>query len=483
MFQLSLEKTLTDLIGTPRVSTSYLERTAYSHDLAPIPRTITWFFKSLPDIVVKPQSLEEISGILKLANKFKVPVTPRGSATWGYGGAVPTAGGILLDLRGLNKIVSFDEAEGLLRVQCGVVWEDVLDLLAKTTWALPVYPSSAPSSTVGGFAATGGLGFGSLEYGSLRENIASATIILPSGEMMVVEPSLRSLTPEQVFGSEGILCIFGELTLRLVPRGPSASPFLAYFHELAKAVEVANNLARGAKPFSLTLRAFGFMRARKGEVLQTPNDAESGAIIFGYYAGMPDRVEESLKTFAKMAVDKAGILRPREEAEFEWSERFHPLRIKKLGPTVLTSDVVVPSNRLIEMIQYAWQLGCDASVDVEIETIWVSPDQVLFFPLFLSDERRTLRYLSHSAITKKLIDRAIAIGGRSYGYGLWNSFHFAASEPTRKKEITKLKRQLDPNSILNPGKTIMAKTRLHFPLPKSLYAAFLETLWRVGRWM
>jgi glycolate oxidase len=477
-----LEKALTDLLGGPRVSTSYLERTAYSHDLAPIPGTITWLFKSLPDIVVKPQSLEEISGILKLANKFRVPVTPRGSATWGYGGAVPTTGGILLDLRGLNKIVSFDEAQGLLRVQCGAVWEDVQGFLEKTSWELPVYPSSAPSSTVGGFAATGGLGFGSLEYGSLRENIVSAAIILPSGEMRVVEPGLGPVTPEQVFGSEGTLCVFGELTLRLVPKRSSASAFLAYFHQLANAVEAANDLAGKTKPFSLILRAFGFMRARKGEVLLSPNDAESGAIIFGYYADMPDRVQESLKTFAEMVVDKAGMLRPQEEAEFEWSERFHPLRIKKLGPTVLTSDVLVPSDRLIDMIQYAWQLGCDASMDVEIETIWVSPDQVLFFPLFLSDERHSLRYLSHSAITKKLIDRAIAIGGRSYGYGLWNSFHFGASEPTRKKEMSKLKRLLDPKSILNPGKTFTAKTRLGFSLPKSLYAAFLETLWRLGRW-
>lgn len=478
---MSLEKTVTDLLGSDGVSTSYLERIAYSHDLAPIPHNIARLFNSLPDIIVKTQSLEEVAGVMKLANRLKVPVTPRGSATWGYGGAVPTMGGILLDLRGLNKIVSFDETKGLLTVQSGAVWKDIMDFLEKTSWELPVYPSSAPSSTVGGFAATGGLGYGSLEHGSLVENVASIAAILPTGEKLVVGPNSDWVTLRQLFGSEGTLCVFGELTLRLVPRKPSAAPFLAYFHQLSNAVQVANDLARKTKPFSLILRAFGFLRAREGALL-SPEDAESGAIIFGYYAGTPEEVEESLSSFARMVTDRGGSLRPREEAEFEWSERFYPLRIKKLGPTVLTSDVLVPSNRLIEMIQYAWQLGCDASADVEIENIWISPDQALFFPLFLSDERRTFRYLTHSAITKKLIDRAITMGGRSYGYGVWNSFHFAASEPTRRKEFAKLKPLLDPNGVLNPGKTLTAKTRLGFSLPKVMYTVFLETLWRLGGW-
>lgn len=479
---MSFEKTVTNLLGSDRVSSSYLERVAYSHDLAPIPRIITWLFKNLPDMIVKPKSLEEVAGILKLANEFKVPVTPRGSATWGYGGAVPTRGGVLLDLRGLDRIVSYDEAKGFLTVQCGAVWEDILDFLKRTSWELPVYPSSAPSSTVGGFAATGGLGFGSLEHGSFRENIASATIILPTGNTTVVKPGSGWPTPDQLFGSEGTLCIFEELTLRLVPKKPSTSPVLAYFDQLADAIEVANELARRTKPFSLILKAFGFVRARKGQVLVRSEDAESGAIIFGYFTGTADQVEESLKTFDRMVVDNCGVLRPREDAEFEWSERFYPLRIKKLGPTVLTADVVVPSNRLIEMVQSVWQMGCDASMDVEIEMIWISPDQVLLFPLFLSDERRMLRYLSHSAITKKLIDRAIAMGGRSYGYGLWNSFHFAASEPKRRKEMSDLKRLLDPNGVLNRGKTFTAETRFRFSIPKSLYGAFLDTLWRLGRW-
>lgn len=476
---MSLENAMIQLLGSQAVSTSHIERTAYSHDLAPIPRNIMWLFKNLPDIIVRPRSLGDIVGILKIANKLRVPVTPRGSATWGYGGAVPIAGGILLDLRSLNKIVSFDETKGLLTVQGGVVWRQVLDFLDGTDWELPVYPSSAPSSTVGGFASTGGLGYGSLEYGSLSDNIASITVVLPTGEKSVIDSSSGWITPDKLLGSEGTLCIFGELTLRLVPKRTYRAPFLAYFHHLSDAVQVANDLTRKTNPFAIILRAFGFVRARD-EAPVGPEDAESGAIVFGYYAGTPDQIRGSQIILSETVAENGGIIRPPNEAELEWDDRFYPLRIKKLGPTVLTSDVLVPSSRLIEMIQYAWQLGSDASMDVDIETIWVSSDHVLFFPLFLSDERHSLRYLSHSAITKKLIDRAIAIGGRSYGYGLWNSFHFSASEPARRKELVKMKRLLDPNDILNPGKTITAKTRLGLPLPKAVYAGFLEALWRLG---
>jgi FAD/FMN-containing dehydrogenase len=478
-----LEKTLTDLLGDDKVSTSYLERTAYSHDLGPIPNNIMWLFNNLPDVVVKPQTLGDVTAVLKLANRFKVPVTPRGSATWGYGGAVPTLGGLLLDLRGLNKIVSFDDRQGLLTVQCGVVWKDIIDFLQETNWELPVYPSSAPSSTAGAFAATGGFGYGSLEYGSLVENVASMTIILPTGEKMSVDPSSGWVTLKQLSGSEGTLCVFGELTLKLVPRMPSTASFLAYFDQLGKAVEAANDLAYRTKPFSLILRAFGFVRGQERKGLLGLEDAESGAIIFGRYAGVHDEIRESLNIFDNVVTENGGIVRPKDEADFEWNERFYPLRIKKLGPTVLTSDVVVSSDHLAEMIQYAWQLAHHASMDVEIETIWISPDQILFFPLFLSDERHTLKYLSHSAVTKKLIDRAIKLGGRSYGYGVWNSFHFAASEPARRREFVRMKELLDPNGILNQGKTLTARTRLGLPLPKVIYSGFMETLWRLGRWL
>ena len=170
-----------------------------------------------------------------------------------------------------------------------------------------------------------------------------------------------------------------------------------------------------------------------------------------------------------------------EEAEEEWTERFYPLRMKKWAPTLLTSDVIIPTDSLIKMIHYTWELGRITSLDVDLEIVFSSPSEAIFMPLFLTDERRSFKYLTNTAITKKLIDKAVELGGKSYGYGLWNSFHFKKSEPNRRDELIKLKKQLDPNNILNPGKSYTAQSKFGIPLPGIVYSSFLEGLWLIGR--
>lgn len=478
---MSLKQELISALGEQSVSDINSEKKVYSHDLAPLPTEVSWLFKSTPDLVVKPKSKEQVSEILKIANKYKIPVTPRGSATWGYGGAVPTKGGILLDLTGLDRILEFNKRSGLIKVECGVVWQNLIDLLAETEWRLPVCPSSSPSSTVGGWAATGGLGYGSLKYGRLLDNVVEATVALPSGELATLDRKSTPLTLEQAFSSEGILCIFLDLTLRLAPKLEAEEPFLAYFYQLQGALNAALRVLESTKPDTLVLRAFGFLKARRGKAIRSIEDAESGAILFGLYAGSRTEVEAWMKVFRDVALEYGGNVRPPKEAWDEWNERFYPLRIKKWGPTVLTSDVLIPARALHDMVLYSWKLGRDAGMDVELEAIFTSPEHVLYFPLFLSDERKPMKYLTHTAITKKLIDEAVKHGGRSYGYGIWNSFHLKKSEPERKKELTALKKQLDPNTILNPGKTIEARSKFNLALPAPLYSLFLDALWVFGK--
>ncbi len=478
---MSVKQELLTIVGEQNITDLHAERKVYSHDLAPLPSEVSWLFKSTPDLVVKPRTKEQVSEILKIANKYKIPVTPRGAATWGYGGAVPTKGGILLDLTGLDRILEFDRKSGLIKVECGVVWQSLINLLDGSEWRLPVCPSSSPSSTVGGWAATGGLGYGSLKYGRFVDNVVQATVALPSGETVTIDKISTPLTLEQAFSSEGVLCIFLDLTLRLAPKLEAEEPFLAYFYQLQGALKAANRVLELTKPDTLVLRAFGFLKARRDKPIKSIEDAESGAILFGLFNGSKAEVEGWLKAFRDIALEFGGNVRPSGEAWDEWNERFYPLRIKKWGPTVLTSDVLIPVRALHDMILYSWKLGKESGMDVELEAIFTSPEHVLYFPLFLSDERKPLKYLSHTAITKKLIDEAVKHGGRSYGYGIWNSFHLKKSEPERKKELIRLKKQLDPNNILNPGKTFEARSKFGLALPASLYSLFLDTLWVFGK--
>ncbi len=464
-----LSALLREIVGEENISVNGVEKIAYSHDIAPIPSFMAKLFRMEPDYVVRPESIEEIAEVVRLANKYRVPIVPRGSATWGYGGAVPVVGGIVLDLTGLNRIGEL--RDGVIEVEAGVVWKSLMERLEGTEWMLPCYPSSALSSTVGGWAATGGLGYGSLKYSSFAENVQWAKVVLPTGEIKRISAdSAEEPTLKQLFGSEGTLCIFGEIGVKLVERGEVEEPFIAYFNRTLNCIKAANKLLSKTRPFTLVVKSSAFLKA--GE----PEEVESGAIMYGLFEGEKGEVKQSMEIFRKIIEESGGIQGDREAARDEWEDRFYPLKIKKWAPTVITSDVLLPIDTLEGFVRYAWTLGRKLRVDVDLEIMYVSPDQAVSFPLFLTDERK-FSYMVHLTVAKKLIDYAIKNGGRSYGYGLWNSIHLARSEPRRKRELERLKRMLDPNNVLNPGKTVKMSSRLGFSLPRPLYSMFMEMLW------
>ncbi len=149
-----------------RVSFNRTERKLYGHDIAEIPSLIKPLIgDTTPDAVVQPQSEEELVELVKWAVKNNVRLTPRGKATSGYGGAIPVRKGIVVDFYRMNKVVRIDPDARTATVQAGVVWEKLDRELAKHGLTLRLYPSSYPSSTVGGWLAQGGAGIGSYEAG------------------------------------------------------------------------------------------------------------------------------------------------------------------------------------------------------------------------------------------------------------------------------------------------------------------------------
>lgn len=459
---------LINKLGEEHVSVDPLEKLVYAHDLAALPKSVKLLFDTTPDAIVRPKSAEHVAEVIRLANEYKIPVIPRGGATWGFGGTVPVRGGIVLDLTGLNRIVHLDEEHGLLRVECGVVWEDIMRFLQKTCWELPAYPSSALSSTVGGWAATGGIGYGSLKHGPFIKNVVKATAVLPDGRTVMLDdnsdPSLS-----QLFGSEGILCVFTDLTLKLVPKSEAERPFMASFSSLANALMAAQEVLRLTSPHSLVLRTFGFTK--------TKDYVNPDAYFFGCFTGDKHAVDKYYLTLEEVVNRYRGYLAPEDEAAREWEERFYTLRVKKWGPSILGNEFIIPVPKILDMVEYCWQLGSLARLDVEVEVMFVSRDRALMFQLFLCDERKSIRYLTEAAITKKVLEAAIKAGGKPYGYGLWNFPFMEAAEPEKKRELESLKRALDPQGVLNPGKTIGAELALGLPLPGRLYGMLMDGVW------
>ena len=197
-----------------RVSFRKLERKLYGHDIAVIPGLIKMLIgDTIPDAVVQPETEEELAKLVQWAVQHDIPLTPRGKASTGYGGAVPIRGGIVVDFYRMRAIKHIDADKGTVTAEAGVVWEKLDKELAKHGLTLKLYPSSYPSATVGGWLAQGGAGIGSFEAGWFRDNVVSARVVLPHGEAREFSGDDLDL----IYAAEGITGLISEATILIQP--------------------------------------------------------------------------------------------------------------------------------------------------------------------------------------------------------------------------------------------------------------------------
>src|SRR4030042_1231338 len=215
------------IAGDIKILDKAAEREMYSHDIGDIPPIMTKkLFKTLPDFIVQPKNVDEIKKVLVVANDLKIPVVPRGAASWGFGGVIPTNAGIVIDLSPFRKIVAIDTAQKTVTVEAGSRWSDIDIMAKKEGLCLMTYPSSK-FSTVAGWISTGGYGIKSFTYGHLSKQIVSMTVVTGTGEVKQLSPSDRYYT--YFVSTEGEFGIVVEATLKLrdVPQG--SYPHLLYF--------------------------------------------------------------------------------------------------------------------------------------------------------------------------------------------------------------------------------------------------------------
>jgi FAD/FMN-containing dehydrogenase len=197
-----------------RVNFRKLERKLYGHDIAAMPNLIKPIIGStVPDAVVQPENEKELTELVRWAVSNNVPLTPRGKASSGYGGVLPVKNGIVVDFYRMKSIKEIDAEALTVTVEAGMVWERLDKELMKQGLTLRLYPSSYPSATVGGWLAQGGAGIGSYESGWFKDNVVSARVVLPSGEVR----EFRGDELEFVADAEGITGFITEVTVRIMP--------------------------------------------------------------------------------------------------------------------------------------------------------------------------------------------------------------------------------------------------------------------------
>ena len=425
------------------------ERDLYSHDIGDVPPIMTkTFLKTLPDFVVQPKSIDEIKKVLAFANNQKIPVTPRGAASWGFGGVIPTNAGIVIDLSPFRKILGIDTAKKTVTVEAGARWSDIDIMAKKEGLCLMTYPSSK-FSTVAGWISTGGYGINSFKYGHLSKQIVSMTVITGNGEVKQLSPSDHDFA--YFVSTEGEFGIVVEATLRLrdVPQG--SYPHLLYFPSDKEAFAFIGRFVKDMPGAQLNPNVVRFLDGNSlgdtNEIMRAGIFKKSAAVLVEF--GSAEDEGHFVQFMARNgSVEEA----PRYVASFLWNERLFGMKTKRLGPTILASEVIIPIASAAAFIEKAKKIGGHFGVEVCVDSYIIDDHKALIMSTFLCDSR-TKKYYINLPLVSMLTKAAVVLGAEPYGLGLWNAaFIHDLYSSAELRDLKAYKAQVDPNNILNPGK-------------------------------
>lgn len=460
MSSLSREQTrfLEDRFGK-RVTFDRLERKLYAHDIASVPPMVRPLVgKTSPRAVVLVDSEEEVIDLVKCASKNKIPLTPRGKATSGYGGVLPIGQGVVVDFYRMNRVLSTDPENLTVTVQAGLVWEKLEAELQKQGLALRLYPTSAPASTVGGWLAQGGAGIGSYEYGWFRDNVVSARVVLPDGTTR----DMKGNDLDLVADAEGITGFITEVTLKVRPLEEMgvisvSCPGAQNVQELAECI-IREKLPVWSYVFINPRMAEFKNKAPLKEHLGHPVEKrvvlpETYIITIAFRAKEREAIVSALP---KMLENCGGEILSDEIAEHEWENRFKLMIVKRLGPSLVPAEVVVPLSELGQVMKEI-EGKIDQPVVKEAVVIRDGADgkpEVVILGFIPSDERK-FSYNLVFGLVMTVVNIARKHGGRPYSTGLY--FAKSAGEVMGRERVARLrdfKKKVDPDNILNPGKVL-----------------------------
>jgi len=417
----------------------------YSHDIGDVPHIMTQiFFKTQPDFVVQPQNVDEIRQVLDFAHARKIPVIARGAASWGFGGVIPTQGGIVVDLSPFRNIVEFNKAGKTITVQAGARWSDIDILVKKDDLCLMTYPSSK-FSTVAGWVATGGYGINSYRYGHVSQQVLSMTVVTPEGGIKKLTPADKEFS--HFVSSEGVFGIIAEVTLKLRDLPKNSYAHIFYFPNDAAAFEFIAKAAK-QKTAANVIRFVDENHLRETNEIMHANVFKELAGVLVEFSSTAD--EQQFLDMVKQSgtVDQS----PAYAASYLWNERLFGMKAKRLGPTLLASEVILPITDAAVFIAKAKRLGRYYGVEICIDSYILDRTRALIMTTFLCDSRK-LKYMVHMPLVSMLSQTAVSMGAKPYGLGIWNSA-FVNSLYTREQqcELRAFKAKVDPNGIMNPGK-------------------------------
>lgn len=446
------------IVGKDNVLTAMSDRITHSYDATQE--------KHLPDVVAYAASTEEVSRVVRLANRLKIPILPRGAGSGFTGGTLPVRGGIVLVLTKMDRIIDIDTENLTAEVEPGVVTAELQRQVEKLGLFYPPDPASKEFSTLGGNVAECAGGPRCVKYGVTKDYVLGLEVVTPTGDIIrtggrtlknVVGYDLTKL----FVGSEGTLGIATKIILKLLPKPAAKKTMLVQFETIDGAAKSVSAII-GAKIIPTTLE---FMDAatinciRDVSTIPLPENCQAVLIIEvdGDAQLLDKQVEQILAIIKPFGILHTRIAETDEESEEIWQvRRIVSPSLRKINPDKFNEDIVVPRSKVPDMIRALEKIA--AHYGVAIVNFGHAGDGNIHVNVMVD-----LKEHGMAAKVEKVMDEifgaAVKLRGAISGeHGIGTSkakYMNMELDIATIRYMQRIKAALDPNNILNPGKIFL----------------------------
>ena len=450
---------LVKVVGADNVKTDAETLDRFKTDEETDPRLM-----HLPEVVVWVNSTEEVAAVMKLANRFVVPVTPRSAGTSVSDGAIPVLGGIVLNMEKMNKIIEINEDAMYAVVEAGARTIDI-QMAAKAKGMLYAGdPCSAESCLIGGNIATNAGGNKAVRYGTTRNQVYSVEVVTPTGEITTLGSRLKKCSTgycleQLIMGSEGTLGIICKATLKLLPLPPFKVDVAAVYDDLDKAVTLVPNLVKaGLEPTSVEFMDSNFLKSscEYSEIKLPHYDEGVCYLIVSMETFNEEEVDAKMEKLAEIC-EESGAIDVLEADERVWTVRKNCLEsTRSLSRIAQSDDLVVPVDQIANCIKRLTEEA--KKYDFTMFCLAHAGDGNLHFQHMKCDMDDKAWEEQQHAFHETAYSYVYSLGGRISGeHGIGAKKVYAMEKYTDPVELAMMKaikKALDPLDILNPGKVM-----------------------------
>jgi len=448
-------KELIEIVGEENFTDALEELVPYSYDAS--------VNVQRPNSVVWPESTEQVSQIVAFANEQKIPVVPRGSGTSLSGGVIAINGGIIIDLSRMNRILEISIEDRYALVQAGVVCDDLNGKLAKYGFTFPPDPASSSVATIGGNVGTNAGGIKGAKYGTTRDYVMGLQVVLPTGEVMNTgSRTMKCVSGYDLaklfVGSEGTLGVVTEVTLKVNPIPRYAMTAVATYDKLEDAGNaISQTMTSGLTPSVMEILDRITLKSIKENTDIDLPDAE--IMILAETDGYTrEEVQAQMDVVLRILRENNPSLIKTAQDEKERLELWNARKsayatLARISTSFVLDDVTVPVSRIPELLVGIQEIA--QRHGLVVATYGHAGDGNLH-PQILYDEYNAEQVEKMERVESDLFRLAISLKGTltgEHGIGLSKADYMTLEHDVVEMDLMqRIKKTLDPNNIMNPGK-------------------------------